>query len=774
MNLPEMSAAGGVLILAAALLRALALNRLPKSTFLCLWGLAVLRLLLPVRLPSAFSVYTLTARFMQPASPAGPVARFDGGLAGMAGDAAPVLPFAAGAGSAAPPSALAAAGPGLLFWLWLAGALICGAYFAAAYLCCRREFAAALPVQNEQLAIWLKGHGLRRTVQLRQTGRLRAPLTCGVFRPVILLPAGMGGAALPDLSLVLEHELEHIRHLDALWKLVLVLAACVHWFNPLVWYMLVLAEKDIELRCDECVLRRAGGDRRAAYARMLIKMEEKKSGVWPLANAFGKNAVEERILSVMKYKKRSLAALLAAAALVLCVGLGFATTAAAQTETLRPEAPSGEFTQTELDQLAGLWLDGYEALTVAEYQQRMWAGRDTPEMLALADRYGRYLAQTPGTELTAAGSAFAEYFQTVYEPLTAEHWQEIIFSQSAGDRLQDGTAVLFEYTCYMSILAPEALTVGEYRQARANVEEAAAALAGEYLAAGPSEPAKERGMQELEPAALAALENTLSSDRLQVRLEGGVLVWSFAPQPDLPGQPAAPEHPKTEEPLPGQAEEAASVPLDSLEQREFPQASEADYNAFFTALQTEHWQQLTLAEFDRRLLDWANANSAAYDRINCDVIWNDYGTALTEEQKHFVSLTCALSGAENGVMVRALHTGRPEDAVRLWASLPMRTPQQETALAWCDLYYDISYRISDKTAMTVAERDACAGGMLAEITQFWQETDIETLLQMTEQEVVEQFRLWAGRHSTEKVWFEPITADDIHFEALDERGRALL
>mgnify|MGYP006922382777 CR=1 FL=1 len=91
--------------------------------------------------------------------------------------------------------------------------------------------------------------------------------------------------------------------------------------------MYVLANRDMELRCDEAVIRRFGADSRSAYALALLSMEEKRSGPEPFASAFSKNAIEERIIAIMKMKKRSIAVILAAAALVCCVGVGFATSA---------------------------------------------------------------------------------------------------------------------------------------------------------------------------------------------------------------------------------------------------------------------------------------------------------------------------------------------------------------------------------------------------------------------------------------------------------------
>jgi YD repeat-containing protein len=108
---------------------------------------------------------------------------------------------------------------------------------------------------------------------------------------------------------------------------------CVHWFNPLVWVMYVLANRDLELSCDESVIRLFGENTKSAYARTLISMEETRSGLRPLCNSFSKNAIEERIVAIMKTKKTSLAAMLTAAIVIVGVGTVFATSAQATSNT---------------------------------------------------------------------------------------------------------------------------------------------------------------------------------------------------------------------------------------------------------------------------------------------------------------------------------------------------------------------------------------------------------------------------------------------------------
>lgn len=139
---------------------------------------------------------------------------------------------------------------------------------------------------------------------------------------------------------MLEHEFVHIRRFDSVAKLLLIAAACVHWFDPLVWAMYVLANRDLELSCDETVLRRSGGDVRGTYARVLIRMEERRRGVQPLCNYFSKNAMEERIRAIMKTKKITAVSLMLAAVLVTGTVTVFATSAKPE-ETIAPVKPAG-------------------------------------------------------------------------------------------------------------------------------------------------------------------------------------------------------------------------------------------------------------------------------------------------------------------------------------------------------------------------------------------------------------------------------------------------
>lgn len=365
MDLLTMSLSAAVMIAAIVILRALLIDRLPKTTFLILWAVVLLRLLVPVSVPSAWSVYSLlqpkqqsiqtvqeestvlpqvepvvsqpSAITTEPVTPA---------VDSAAGEAEEITATPAQQPSAAPtvqqstpteqpPQAEEETKPAISLpvepsaLIWGVGAAALGLYFVVGYWRVTREFDMSLPVEHPFCGEWLRRQKekmpLRRQIRIRQFDRIGTPLTYGVRRPTILLPNQTLEEQPKTLTYILTHEYVHIRRFDCVSKLLLSAALCLHWFNPLVWVMYVLANRDLELSCDEMVLRLLGIENRSAYAMALLEMEEKRSGFGALYSAFGKNAIEERIGAIMKMKKRSLLSAVMAVVLVFTLTACLAT-----------------------------------------------------------------------------------------------------------------------------------------------------------------------------------------------------------------------------------------------------------------------------------------------------------------------------------------------------------------------------------------------------------------------------------------------------------------
>lgn len=320
MDILHMSLSASMLIVAVVMIRALTLHKLPKKTFLVLWGVVVCRLLIPFSIPSQFSLYTGLNMVKHMFAERTAISSTTG-ITTMTNMPDAREPF--GVGTYVDTSI------SLAEIVWLSGMCICALFFIIAYIKCRREFKMSLPVESDFATLWLREHALHRPVQIRQSDRIKAPLTYGVFHPVVLFPKKIDWMDETKLRYILTHEFTHIRHLDTLAKLVLTTAVCVHWFNPFVWVMYVLANRDIELSCDETVVRTFGETMKSAYASMLVCMEETKSGLTPLVNHFSKIAIEERIVSIMKIKKTSVAGIILALTLVAGTTIVLATNATA-------------------------------------------------------------------------------------------------------------------------------------------------------------------------------------------------------------------------------------------------------------------------------------------------------------------------------------------------------------------------------------------------------------------------------------------------------------
>ncbi len=319
MSLLQMSFSGAVFITAVVMIRAAAINKLPKKTFLVLWELVMVRLLIPFSIPSVFSVYTLVTHGLS--SAALPEVTTDYNMLVVEGV------FAATGGMEQPPADILSS-VSLWFIVWCAGMIPAALFFVISYLRCLMEFRTALPVRSHYVEKWLEQQTLKRPVLVRQSDRISTPLTYGIFRPVILMPKKTDWKNEKQLQYILTHEYVHIYRYDTVTKLLAACALCVHWFNPFVWVMYRLFNRDIELACDESVIRQFGEKSKSAYSLMLVNMEAAKSGLLPFCNNFSKNAVEERITAIMKMKKTSLFAICIAAMLIVGVTTTFATSAA--------------------------------------------------------------------------------------------------------------------------------------------------------------------------------------------------------------------------------------------------------------------------------------------------------------------------------------------------------------------------------------------------------------------------------------------------------------
>lgn len=289
MNIMQMIVSSSILIILIVLIRALTINKLPKSAFLLLWGIVLLRLIVPISIPVESSNIP---KFVD-------VNKMTEEIIGS--DV--VLPNNLVERSVHS-NVQDKSNSNWIINTWIIGAAVLSSFFITVLWTSKRRLSTALPIEdNEFLKAWIKENKIKRNLKVLISDRVSTPLSYGLFNPRIILPKGMKNYTNSELEYVLKHELVHIKRFDVLWKSLAALALCVYWFNPLVWVFYILFNRDIEISCDEKVLKFYGEDLRVSYAKSLITLAEKKESFIMIGNGFSKNALEERIVSIMKYKK---------------------------------------------------------------------------------------------------------------------------------------------------------------------------------------------------------------------------------------------------------------------------------------------------------------------------------------------------------------------------------------------------------------------------------------------------------------------------------------
>ena len=279
---------GSAMILLVLALRLFLKKHLPRGIFPTLWCAAAVRLLLPITIPTHLSVWNL---LHTPAT-----AQANGVISDV------LTPFPSLATNSITEPAADAAGIRPMLLVWLVCAILLAAYFVIGYACMVRRFSGTRLAPQPSIDALLDRFRFSRDPRICMSNSHRAPLTFGVFRPTVLLPEDLpvGDA---QFQLILAHELAHIRRKDCLRKLLLTVCLCLYWWNPLVWLMVWLANRDMELACDEAVLRALGPDCKKAYALTLLDMAQRNPKSAPLCSGFAKSSAEERIRAILSFKR---------------------------------------------------------------------------------------------------------------------------------------------------------------------------------------------------------------------------------------------------------------------------------------------------------------------------------------------------------------------------------------------------------------------------------------------------------------------------------------
>ena len=298
----NMSITASIAILVILLARIM-LKRAPKIFSYALWAVVLFRLLCPVSLPSQFSLMGL---FPTPTTEAGRIEYVSLNKLNTERPAITIDAPASALNQTTDNRAEVIASGSMDFLVsivsivWICSVVAMLLFHLLQLIQLRRKLTGAIPLKDN---IYLADY-------------IPTPFVMGLIHPKIYLPSAMFEA---EQSYIIQHEKHHIRRCDHIIKLLAFMAMCIHWFNPLVWLAFALSSRDMEMSCDEAVMKQMGRDVRADYSSSLLQFSTGKRVLIGTPLAFGEGDTKERIENIMKYKKPTI--MIVVLAVIICVSL---------------------------------------------------------------------------------------------------------------------------------------------------------------------------------------------------------------------------------------------------------------------------------------------------------------------------------------------------------------------------------------------------------------------------------------------------------------------
>ena len=304
LKLLNLSISASWLVLAVLVLR-LVSKRSPKWMNVLLWGIVALRLVLPFSIESALSLIPSAETVSPVAVQSAPAPTITSGVSVIDNAVNPSLSehFAAVPTASVNPLYVWTEIAG---WVWLIGLGAMLLYALASYLRLRRRVSVSLPIQDN---IYL-------------CDAISSPFILGVVKPRIYLPSGLDEVQRQN---VLSHERAHLARRDHWWKPLGFALLAVYWFNPVLWLAYTLLCRDIELACDERVIRTMDESAVKTYSTVLLACSMPRKAVITCPLAFGEVGVKERVKNALHYKKPAFWVVAASVAVCVVVAVCFLT-----------------------------------------------------------------------------------------------------------------------------------------------------------------------------------------------------------------------------------------------------------------------------------------------------------------------------------------------------------------------------------------------------------------------------------------------------------------
>ena len=322
----NMSISASYIVLAVLLLRLL-LKKAPKWITVVLWGIVAVRLVCPFSIESVLSLIP-SSEVVSPNIMTDRTPTSNTGIPIINSTLNPVISdsFTPNPGDSANPLQVLIP---ILTATWIVGMVALLIYTVISYARVRRKIGTAVLYKDN----------------IYQSENVVSPFVLGIIKPKIYLPFNMNEK---DMEHVVAHEMSHIRRKDHLWKPLGFLLLTLHWFNPLMWLGYVLLCRDIELACDEKVIKELDHDARADYSQALLTCSVNRRMIAACPLAFGEVGVKDRVKSVLNYKKPAFWIIIVAVVACVAVAVCFLTNPPSSDDENNSVNPSGEiFTDYE-------------------------------------------------------------------------------------------------------------------------------------------------------------------------------------------------------------------------------------------------------------------------------------------------------------------------------------------------------------------------------------------------------------------------------------------
>lgn len=299
----NMSITAGWIALAVIMLRLL-LKKAPKAISVVLWSLVGIRLICPFSFESALSLMpsaeVIPNDILYTDTPT-----IHSGISALNSAVNPIISNSLAPNAGASVNPMQAITFAALV-IWIVGIAAILLYAVISYIRVQRKVSEAALLEDN---IWVCDH-------------IDTPFILGIIRPRIYLPSDMSGR---DVEYVVAHEKAHLQRRDYWWKPLGFVLLSVYWFNPVLWIAYILLCRDIELACDEKVIKEMGDGSKKPYSDALINCSVPRKVIAACPLAFGEVGVKGRIKSVLNYKKPAFWVIIAAVAVCVLAAVGFLT-----------------------------------------------------------------------------------------------------------------------------------------------------------------------------------------------------------------------------------------------------------------------------------------------------------------------------------------------------------------------------------------------------------------------------------------------------------------